>query len=55
MTSESAFEDAIESHLLASGWLNGDPSGYDRNLGLNPSELVAFLDADEPVKIFEKL
>ena len=36
VTSESAFEDSIEAHLLASGWLKGDPSGYDRSLGLDP-------------------
>jgi type I restriction enzyme, R subunit len=48
VTSESAFEDSIEEHLLASGWLDGDPSGYDRSLGLNPSELVIFLEASQP-------
>ena len=48
VTSESAFEDSIEAHLLASGWLNGDPSGYDRGLGLDPSELVAFLEVSQP-------
>jgi len=48
VTSESAFEDSIEEHLLASGWLNGDPSGYDRGLGLDAAELVAFLEASQP-------
>jgi len=48
VTSESAFEDSIEAHLLASGWLNGDPSGYDRGLGLDAAELVAFLEASQP-------
>lgn len=48
VTSESAFEDSIEAHLLASGWLNGDPSAYDRDLGLAPSDLVAFLEASQP-------
>ena len=28
MTSESAVEDALQEHLLAGGWLEGDPSGY---------------------------
>src|SRR3954452_20146752 len=46
--SESAFEDSIEAHLLASGWLNGGSASYDRALGLNPSELVAFLEASQP-------
>lgn len=48
VTSERAFEDSIESHLLDNGWLNGDASGYDRTLGLDPSELIAFLQASQP-------
>ncbi|MGI8756711.1 MAG: type I restriction endonuclease, partial [Acidimicrobiales bacterium] len=48
VTSESAFEDSIEAHLLANDWLEGDPSGYDRGLGLDPAELVAFLEASQP-------
>lgn len=35
VTSESAFEDSIEAHLLASDWRKGDPSTYDRALGLD--------------------
>ncbi|MDT0261813.1 type I restriction endonuclease subunit R [Jatrophihabitans lederbergiae] len=48
VTSELAFEDSIESHLLANSWLKGDPSGYDRALGLDPAQLVAFLKASQP-------
>lgn len=48
MTSESAFEDSIEAHLLASGWLHRAPSGYDRALALDPSELVAFVESSQP-------
>ncbi|MGI8868125.1 MAG: type I restriction endonuclease, partial [Mycobacteriales bacterium] len=48
MTSESAFEDSIEAHLLAHGWRQGDPTAYDRRLGLDPAELVAFLEASQP-------
>ena len=48
VTSESAFEDSIEAHLLASGWIDGQPSAYSRSLGLVPSELVAFLQASQP-------
>ena len=47
VTSESAFEDSIAARLLASGWLKSDPSGYDRSLGLDPSELVSFLEASQ--------
>ncbi|MEO9237122.1 MAG: hypothetical protein ABI418_03415, partial [Jatrophihabitantaceae bacterium] len=48
VTSESAFEGSIEANLLASGWRKGDPSGYDRSLGLDAAELVAFLEASQP-------
>lgn len=48
VTSEGAFEDSIEAHLLANGWLRGSPSGYDRALGLDPSELIAFLAESQP-------
>ena len=48
VTAESAFEDSIEAHLLAGSWLEGDPGGYDRTLGLDPSELIAFLQASQP-------
>ena len=54
VTSESAFEATIEAHLLANGWLQGNPSGYDRALGLDPSELVAFLKASQP-KVWQQL
>jgi type I restriction enzyme R subunit len=48
VTSEWAFEDSIEAHLLANGWLKGSPAAYDRALGLDPSELMAFLEASQP-------
>ena len=54
VTSESAFEATIEAHLLANGWLHGNPSGYDKALGLDPSELVAFLKVSQP-KVWEQL
>jgi hypothetical protein len=50
---EAAFEESIETHLLRNGWLQGDPSGYDRALGMDPGELVAFLQATQP-KEWEK-
>ncbi|MGI9093369.1 MAG: hypothetical protein ACR2FF_08025 [Mycobacteriales bacterium] len=48
VTSEAAFEDAIEAHLLAHGWRQGSAASYDRTFGLDPSELVAFLEASQP-------
>ncbi|WP_035856974.1 type I restriction endonuclease subunit R [Cryptosporangium arvum] len=40
---EGAFESAIEQSLLDSGWRPGIPARYDRQLGLDTSELFAFL------------
>ncbi len=34
--------------VLRLAQLNGDPSSYDRSLGLDPAELVAFLEASQP-------
>lgn len=44
---EEAFEAAIESHLLENGWLQSAKENYDRRLGLDPSELVSFLEATQ--------
>lgn len=40
---EDAFEDAVEGALLASGWLNGRDDTYDRELGLDASQLMPFV------------
>ena len=50
---EDAFEESIEQHLLGNGWVQGDPAGYDRALGMDPGELVEFLQATQP-KEWEK-
>lgn len=44
---ERAFEDAIEFHLLAHGWLKGLPTNFDPELGLDPVELMAFVEATQ--------
>jgi len=44
---EHAFEDAIEFHLLAHRWLKGAPSNFDPELGLDPTELMAFIEATQ--------
>jgi type I restriction enzyme R subunit len=45
---EGAFEENIETHLLANGWVSGDPSSYDRGLGLDPVALEAFVKFSQP-------
>ena len=51
---EKQFEAEIEAHLLANGWVQGDPSAYDRELGLDMGQLVAFIQATQP-QAWEKL
>lgn len=40
---ETAFESAIEEHLLAYGYVAVPPTAYDRDLALFPSEAVTFI------------
>lgn len=48
-TDERLFEDAIEEALLAKGgYSRSDPAHFDRALGLDPTELFAFIDATQP-------
>ena len=44
---ESAFEESIEAHLLATGWVQGSASDYDRALGLDTGQLFTFLGATQ--------
>ena len=48
ITRESAFEGNIEAHLLAHDWVKVAPGGYDKKLGLFPSEVIAFVQASQP-------
>jgi type I restriction enzyme R subunit len=48
VTTEGAFEDSIEAHLLANGWRNGSSNDYDVALGLIPVEVAAFLHESQP-------
>lgn len=48
VTSEGAFEESIEAHLLANGWGKGRALEYDVALGLMPLDLAAFLQASQP-------
>ena len=45
---ETAFEMEIEAWLLDHGYANGDPRRFDRGLGLDPPELLAFVAATQP-------
>ena len=45
---ETAFEAEIEAWLLDHGLREGRPSAFDRALGLDPGELLAFVAATQP-------
>src|SRR5262245_34352009 len=45
---EHAFEDVIEAHLLAHGWLKGQPTDFQRDLALDRAHLFSFLGATQP-------
>jgi type I restriction enzyme R subunit len=45
---ESAFESEIVDHLVRHGWHRGDRTAYRRDLGLDVSELLAFVQATQP-------
>jgi len=45
---EKQFEAEIEAHLLATGWVKGNPDSYNRDLGLDPDQLIAFVQSTQP-------
>ncbi len=45
---ERKFEGAIEAHLLTHGYAKGDPGTFDRALGLDPGEVLAFVQETQP-------
>lgn len=47
-TTEATFEGNIEAHLTSHGWTAVPPSSYDRDLGLFPEEVVAFVQVTQP-------
>ncbi|MFT4087672.1 MAG: DEAD/DEAH box helicase family protein [Gordonia sp. (in: high G+C Gram-positive bacteria)] len=45
---EATFEGNIEAHLLANGWGSASSTDYDRDLGLFPDEVVAYVQNSQP-------
>lgn len=45
---EGAFEEAIEAHLLANGYIQGSKADYDHTSAIDPSQLFAFIKATQP-------
>jgi len=45
---EAAFESAIEEHLLANGYIQGDPETFDRARALDPTVLIPFIQETQP-------
>ena len=51
---EIKFEEELVEHLTDHGWLEGDPSRYDRGLALYPEDLIGWLKDTQP-KEWKKL
>jgi type I restriction enzyme R subunit len=51
---EQDFEEHIEEHLLASGYISQPPGAYDRDLCLIPEQVIAFIQQTQP-REYEKL
>lgn len=47
-TSERAFEEAIESALLSSGYLNSYPQDFDAKIGIDTTQLFNFIEDTQP-------
>lgn len=47
-TTEATFEGNIEAHLTSHGWATMPSASYDRDLGLFPDEVVAFVQESQP-------
>lgn len=47
-TTEAVFEGNIETHLTTNGWGAVSSSSYDRDLGLFPEEVIAFVQDSQP-------
>jgi type I restriction enzyme R subunit len=54
MTSEAAFETAIEAVLLGDGYTRIDTKSFDRERAIFPDEALAFIRATQP-KVWDKL
>lgn len=54
LTSEAAFETAIESVLLTDGYMRIDGNGFDRERAIFPGEALTFIQATQ-AKVWEKL
>ncbi|MGF6148853.1 Type-1 restriction enzyme R protein [Kingella potus] len=48
MHREIDFENAVEAALLAGGYRQLDPKGYDKSTALFPQEVLAFVQASQP-------
>lgn len=47
-STEAVFEGNIEAHLTEHGWGSVPPSSYDRDLGLFPDEVIAYVQESQP-------
>lgn len=46
-TSEAAFEEVVEQHLLANGFVSVDGAGFDRERAVFPETVLSFIRATQ--------
>jgi hypothetical protein len=46
--SEQTFEDDIEAHLLANGYVKGAKADYDLTVALDRAQVIAFVQDTQP-------
>ena len=51
---ERQFQIEIVQHLTSSNWIEGDASGYDRELALYPQDLIDYIKTTQP-QAYEKM
>jgi len=51
---EKVFEQTMEEHLLANGYIKGSPEDFDRDIALNNKIFFQFIEASQPKK-WEKI
>ena len=51
---EKVFEQTMEEHLLANGYVKGSPEDFDRDIALDTKVFFQFIEASQP-KAWEKI
>ena len=45
---ESTFEEAIVTHLIENGWMQGDSAAFSRDLAMDKKAVLDFVQTSQP-------